>query len=470
MLSLARHLSLKVMLRPYDTSLVAPVGWPVLIVKRPNATYRPGQGHRRLYHSSDIAIEPLGGYRLHAINPGQVLHGHRGFPINSLPADSPKAIVAGITLAVLGIAFFMAMPIIVGAWSDQAGFSEQQAGLLAAIDSSGGVAASLFVSLVLNLFNRRGLAVGAIAIAVAANLASAQVGGFYPTAFCRALAGFGSGAIYALGLATLAATHHTARNFSILLFVQVSFGMVEINLYAWLADQTGMDGIYLSMALALTACLGLIHWLPPSAEEPSTSARGDSLNSAHALLPWLCLVAVFFFYIGTGAFWAYIERIGRAGGLEAGLVTGSLTYTQVLSLLGCLIAGWLSTRLGQFRPLIASLFCAAGASYGLTLGINAFSFVSALCVFFLFWNAIDIYQLGTLGNMDHRGRYVALVPAFQMTAAALGPALAALLLGLDGSYQPVLLLVGGCTTAAGAIYLYAYLFFRRSDPALAEAD
>lgn len=386
-------------------------------------------------------------------------------------ADQPRAIASAVILAVIGIALFMAMPVVVGAWSDYAGLSDQQAGLLAAIDSGGGIAASLFVSVILGRVNWRVIAAAGIAIAICANLASIFAASFGQLALCRATAGFGGGMIYALGLAALAATHHTGRNFSILLFTQVSFGMLEINLYPYLAALGGMNGIYLGMAAAFAAALLFVSWLPHSAQERATTfdqieSAGDN---ATGRLPWLCLGAVFLFYISTGSFWAYIERMGRAGGLATSLITDSLTYTQVLSLLGCVIAGWLSGRIGQSRPLIVSLLCAALAVFSLALGVTKVSFITALCVFFLFWNAIDIYQLGTLGNMDHSGRFAAMVPAFQMTAAAIGPAIAAGLLEWQGSYQSVLLMAGSCTAMAMLVYVYVYLQLRSTRPDLADA-
>ncbi len=377
----------------------------------------------------------------------------------TLTADNPGAILAAVTFAVVGISFFMAMPVIVGAWSQYSGFSEQQAGYLAAIENGGTVLSSLFVSILLNRADRRTLAIGGIFCAVAANLASTAVAEFYAIGFCRLLSGFGGGTLYALGLAALAGTSNTGRNFSILLFVQVSFGMLEINLFSALAERAGINSIYLSMAFALTACLGLVPRLPSGAEDPKKPLSTKVFTSFK--LPWVCLFAVFIFYIGVGAFWAYIERIGISAALEPDLVIGSLTYTQVLSLLGCVIAGWMSARLGQFRPLIFSLMCIAVAAFSLTLEINNFSFVSALCLFFLCWNAIDIYQLGTLGNLDHSGKFVALVPAFQAPATALGPAVAASLSGSSGSYHLVLLLVGTTACVAAVLYSFTYLRLRR---------
>ncbi|MDB4281782.1 MFS transporter [Paraglaciecola sp.] len=391
-------------------------------------------------------------------------------PVNSAAAaDQPRAIMAAVALSVIGVSFFMAMPVVVSAWSSYAGFSAREAGLLAAIDSGGGVAASLLVSMFIRKLNWRHIALTGITFAVVANLCSVSASTFLTMGLSRGLAGFGGGMIYALGLAALAHTHNTGRNFSILLFTQVSFGMIEINLFSYLLELGGMSGIYLSMAAAFVLSATLLRWLPRCGNG-RTSAPSPEGRADLGLLPWMCLCAVFLFYISTGSFWAYIELIGLSGGLSAQLITDSLTYTQVLSLLGCVIAGWLSSRVGQSRPLIASLACAALAMYSLSQGVTTLSFVLVLCVFFLIWNAIDIYQLGTLGNMDHSGKYAAMVPAFQMTAGTLGPALAAWLLESQGSYQSVLLMAACSTTLAMLLYIYVYLQLRRSMPSVADAS
>ncbi|MDA7585888.1 hypothetical protein N8739_11695, partial [Luminiphilus sp.] len=364
-------------------------------------------------------------------------------------SDQPKAIAAAVVLAVIGVAFFMAMPVVVAAWSTHAEFTAQEAGLLAAIDSGGGVVASLLVAQLINKINWRLLAGIGITFAAGANLISVYADTFLSLGLVRGLAGFGSGTIYALGLGILATTHNTGRNFSILLFVQVSFGMFEINAFPYLAELRGISGIYLAMAAAIVSSAVVLPWLPNRSKRAVVCySPGISTPSRLGVLPWVCLCAVFLFYISAGAFWAYIELIGRSGGLSAGVITGSLTYTQILSLLGCVLAGWFSSRIGQSRPLIASLACAALAIFSLSLGITTISFIAALCVFFLLWNAIDIYQLGTLSNIDQTGRFTAMVPAFQMTAAALGPAIGAWLLALQGSYQFVLLLASFCTVCA----------------------
>ena len=355
--------------------------------------------------------------------------------------------------------FLWECPFIVGAWTEHAGFNDQEAGWLAALDSTGGIAASMVVSRVIRYANWRLIAVSGIALAVVANVISMSATSFGPLSVCRALAGLGSGTIYSLGLAALSTTYRAGRNFSILLFVQVSWGMLEINIFSHLIKSGGMEAIYTVMASAFFLSLLFVRWLPTSAQSTGTlSAKGTPTNTrVHREDAWLCLTAVFLFYLAASSLWAYIERIGDFAGLSNHFITQSLTYTQVLSLLGCILAGWLSVRLGQWRPLLVSLLCVTLAILSLSWGFNALKFVLVISVFFLLWNAIDIYQLGTLANLDHSGRSAALVPAFQMTAGALGPAIAAWLLGWHGSYSAVSLMAAGCTLTALLIYCYAYI-------------
>jgi predicted MFS family arabinose efflux permease len=376
--------------------------------------------------------------------------------------DETKVLVAAITISVVGVAFFMAMPAVVSAWSIHAGLSEQQAGLLASFDSGGGIVASLLVSLIIRRVNWRVLACIGIAIGAIANIGSAYAESFHMLSITRIMAGFGSGIIYALGLGILATTNQAARNFSILLFAQVSFGMIEINAIHTVVNHSGMNGIYFSMEAVFFSSIIVVAWLPRVAATKVAINESviDEVEERSNPLGWICLIAVFLFYIASSSFWAYIELIGRQGGVPESTITASLTYTQMLSLFGCVLAGWISVRMALFRPLILSLGCAAVAIYSLSLGMTALTFVLALSVFFLVWNAIDIFQLGTLAIMDNSGRFTAMVPAFQMTAIAIGPAFAALIFQLNNEFTTVLVSAAICIVASILCYLYVGFKYR----------
>jgi predicted MFS family arabinose efflux permease len=367
--------------------------------------------------------------------------------------DDPLAIAAAITLAVVGISFFMGMPVIVGAWSEYGGFSDQQAGWLASADIAGLVVASLSIANVINFRSRRQLALTGSMIAILANILAMGVDQLPWLLALRFMAGLGGGALYALGLAGLAATRQTTRNYAILMFAQVSIGILVVNIYPALAALAGIKGIYLGMCAAFLVGLLVLPRLPAHVPVQSLPDGSDH-RAIPPIMPWLCLTAFFVFYLTVGSFWAYIERIGIRAGLGENFVLASLTYTQVLSLPSCVAAGWLAGRLGQQRPLIVSLAIGAMAILTLAFEVSQLSYAGVLIVFFLVWNPIDIYQLGILGNIDHSGRYVAMVPAFQGSANALGPVIGGLMLANEGGYQQMLMTGAFCMLVALAIYVF----------------
>lgn len=380
------------------------------------------------------------------------------FASNPSEHNQPRAIAAAICMAVIGIGFFLGMPVIVGAWSQQIGINNQQAGWLASADTAGLVLASLVVAQIVNKFSRKRLAAFGILIATSANMIAIGMDAFSSLLIIRFLAGVGGGVLYSLGLAALAATRNTGRNYAILMFAQVSVGIVIINLYTWVIEIAGISGIYISMGMAFLVAGLFIPWLPAKAPR-LTQKMHDTHNSLEpklSLTPWLCLIAFFAFYLTIGSFWAYIERIGTSAGLEGSYIAGTLSYTQVFSLPSCILAAWLCRRVGELRPLIVSLIAGATAIFALSLGVDKWSYVVVLAIFFLVWNAIDIYQLGVLSKIDHSGRYVAMVPAFQGAANALGPAAGAMLFGANNNYHLLLVMASFVMLVAAAIYIFIY--------------
>jgi predicted MFS family arabinose efflux permease len=372
------------------------------------------------------------------------------------PADKASAIAAGVCLAVIGIAFFNGSPAIVGAWVES-GYSDGQAGLLASSDNSGMVVASLLVAVLVNKLNRRSLAIAGITVGMLANLLATFVDSFQMLLAVRFFTGMGGGMIYALGVAALAASTHTARNFSILLFVQVTMGIVEINGVPLLYSVAGMDAVYVALATALLLSGLSLPYLPARLKLVEFNSN-VSLSGVSQIWLWGCLLSVFLFYIAISNFWTYIELVGIDGGLAKPYITQVLTWTQLLSLVACVIAAWLSARVGQLLPLMVSLAIAAFIMFTLSGPISAQIFAIVLVLFFMVWSAVDIYQLGTLGKLDPSGRFPAMLPAFQGVSLAVGPAIGATLLKTDGNYHSVFWLSGICALLAMAFY--SVLFIR----------
>ena len=188
------------------------------------------------------------------------------------------------------------------------------------------------------------------------------------------------------------------------------------------------------------------------------------------ILPRLCLAAVFSFYLLVGAYWAFIERAGVAVNISTEFISGTLTWAQVFSLTGTVIAVWLARRFGQSKPLLFALVVMVSTMLILAVRVDEITFIFSVFSFSFFWIFIDVFQLGTLSNIDHSGRYAALVPACQGAAQAMAPTLAGMLLSYQLGYSSVMMMCALATAVALGIYLYVYGKLLQVAPDIADAD
>ncbi|BFM18087.1 hypothetical protein R50073_42700 [Maricurvus nonylphenolicus] len=342
--------------------------------------------------------------------------------LQCIEKDNPREIVAAIVMGVVGLSHFLGMPVIAGALADGYGLTQSQLGYHAAIGVAGGILASVLVSVLVTRVNRQALLLLGLLIGGAANGSVVFAQDFYVLLGLAFLTGLGGGIVYALGIALLAGTHHTGKNFSLLMFSQGVFGGLELYCLPKIAAEYSAQGVFVSLTLAFLMVMPLSLLVSRYYQSEPEPVLADSGSSSRGLAPWFCLVSIFFFYLAVGSFWTYVERLGVGAGLGGETVSRFLTIGNFLALSGCVIAYWLSERVGQSKPLMLGLIAMALTFAFLSVELNAQIYLLGMLSFFLLWNFIDIFQLGTLSEIDHCGRRVALVPAFQAVGTALGPA------------------------------------------------
>jgi predicted MFS family arabinose efflux permease len=391
--------------------------------------------------------------------------------------DRPTAIAGAVILSFVGNGVFIGLPVIVGAVADSLGFNEQMLGWIASAETGGLFVAAVITSALVNRCNRRYLAAIGIMLATVANFFSSTVTEFETLFALRAVSGLGGGICYSLGVACLAGTHHTGRNYSILIFGLVFMNAVELFTIPTISDNFGVSGVYIGFAVVFGLCLPVVKWIPRFADTldhdhpAEDDERGhDSVSGISARIPLLCLVAVFCFYITISSFWTYIERAGVASGFSDAFITNTLTVGTLFSLIGCVAAAWLSDRFGQSKPLLLALVSMVIVLLGLSLGLSAATYIVGLFLFNVLWNFTDIYQLGTIANVDRTGRFAALVPAAQHAANTIGPTAAASMFVVGWSYAGVMLLGALASVCAFLLYLTVYVRLRRIAPVVADAS
>ena len=398
-------------------------------------------------------------------------------PNNSNIFDSSTAIFAAIVLGFAGTGVAMGMPLLVGSMASSLGFNDQQLGYLASSDMTGLFVGSVSASLVVAKINRRLLAAAGLFLVILGNYLSIQSPDVAPLMLCRFCAGIGAGLCYATCTASLAGSHNSARTFSILLFILVVMNAFIFYIFPIIDAKWGVIGLFGFYLLQAIPILLVLPLLPQYCiGETDEGALNTEANSSEVhpqipkMLPRMCLAAVFSFYLLVGAYWAFIERAGAAANISPEFISTTLTWAQIFSLTGAIIAVWLARRFGQSKPLLFALIIMVVTMLALALRIDTITFVFSIFSFSFFWIFIDVFQLGTLSNIDHSGRYAALVPAFQGAAQAVAPAAAGLLLSFQLGYSSVMLMCAA--TAAVALYIYHYVYrgLKQIAPDVADGD
>ena len=391
--------------------------------------------------------------------------------------DNPTAIFAAIILGFAGTGVAMGLPLLVGSMADSLGFNEQQLGWLASSDMGGLFIGSVLTSFFVVKFNRRHLAGLGLILVILGNYLSTQNADLLPLMMSRLGAGIGAGICYSTCTASLAGSHNAARTFSILLFVLVVMNAFIFYIFPIIDGRYGVNGLFMFYLLEAIPLLLILPLLPQYCAEDSDKVALTKATTASVaqpsipeILPRLCLAAVFSFYLLVGAYWAFIERAGVAADLSTQFISETLTWGQIFSLSGTLLALWLARRFGQSKPLLFALMVMILTMLTLAFKVDSVTFIFSVFSFSFFWIFIDVFQLGTLSNIDHSGRYAAMVPACQGAAQAIAPSMAGMLLSYQLGYSAVMIMCALATAIALYIYLYVYRQLLQIAPDVADSD
>lgn len=392
----------------------------------------------------------------------------------AVDADRSSVIASCLALATVGFLTSMGMPMLVAALIQQYSYTEGDAGYVASTEYLGMFAASAVVSALVLKVSRRKLALAGITIAVGSNAMSLFVTALPHLLAIRFLSGLGCGMAYAVAVAVLAGTSHTVRNFMFLVFANAVTNVLVLYAFPSILVHWHLAGIFLAYCAVLVTTSFCVPWLPaefaPTQRPILESSRlRDKSPPAHKVL-WLCLFAVFCFYMMIGGYWAFIVPIGVSIGFDAEFVGQMLSAGILLSLISCLAAYRLSQRLGQSKPLLFALGLIAITHIGGGVLFGPAAFLIGVGIVNFFWNFTDIYQFGTIANIDHSGVFASRIQGAQMLGYVMSPAAAGWLLDHKLGYPRLLILFGAYVAVAFAAYIIVYVVLRRTAPELADAS
>ena len=354
--------------------------------------------------------------------------------------NRPLALAAALLLGVIGPEVFIVQPGFVQGLVAHYGFSEQQAGYVASAEMWGLALTTLMMSWLAARANWRTLLFHSTLVVVAGNLGS--LGTVDPATFAmwRFLAGLGCGVLVSLSFTMIGLSANPDRNFGYLIAAVLTYGAFGLWLMPDAFDLVGMKGLIVFFAVFPLLALPLLRFLPSCGAE-QVQADVDAVDPG-ARYRLMALATMLGYFLAQGVVWAYLFLIGLAGGVDEQGVANGLTVSQFLGIGGALLAAAVGRRFGRLWPLSLGLLLGIVPLFFLYGRFDALQYAVAVCVYNFAWNMTHPYLLAAMASFDRGGRLVVHAVGAQMLGLAIGPAVAASVVGEDGYARVVTLGIG----------------------------
>ena len=350
------------------------------------------------------------------------------------------AVCVGSGLAHVGTS---TMPFQIGALVDGGGRSAAQTGLFGFLEVGALAASMILVSNWVDRIAPRRIAVAGCCLAAFANLGLHYTQALYGQLLLAAIAGAGYGVVFAATVSGAAASREPDRIYAI---GNGGALLIVVALMATLpraAAQWGTLGIFIALAALAALCAPFLLGFNAARrlERPQLSAW-----RVHGA--WGLLFAWAAFSTGTGALYAYSERIGKSIALPPAQIASVLSAGVFVGLLGTACAAVLGRRLNRAWALSIGI-CGSGLSC-LLLGFatHLAVFAAGVFVYWVFYMFLYSYLLGTAAVLDPTGKVGTLGGGLERLGYALGAGLGGVFAEHWGYASTGLLGFFGCVAAA----------------------
>lgn len=329
---------------------------------------------------------------------------------------------SGSLLYAFAPAAIFLMPMLIGGYVDELGFSQQQASLLASIEAAGICVGSLLALFWVKTINWRTVSLVALVIMAISNLFSTIHHEFIGMLASRAAMSLAAGTLYAVSTATLAEQLKPERAFGIALGVQTIVVTILMAASVSLLANFGINGLFTVLAiLSIVTCFSLV-WIPSKSNklvavvEQATPPMIVPTSRVVA-----ALIATGLYFTGAFGFWVCLERIAHVEGHSNAVIGTVLTSAVAIGILGSFVAAWMSDRYGRKKPIVISLLLSIVIVL-LAIGSgNLLIFTASVIIFYCLWLFSCAYQTALIAKLDPLGRYTVLIPAAQGIGLVIGP-------------------------------------------------
>jgi len=358
------------------------------------------------------------------------MSGYLGNKSSVVDVNAAKSIVAVIVLAVIGPCMFILQPAYVQGLVEYMSYSEEQAGLIASAEMFGLAAMAVFLNFILGRFNWRLMTVIFLLVSAIGNFLSVGVADANSLMAVRFFTGLGSGGLIAITFIMMGLTERAERNMGYIITAVLTYGALGLLVMPSAFHWAGLEGVQIFFGLFSAIGLLFVVHLPVS-HQHDESAK-DTSSAYPKVTKFVALSGVLAYNLAIGIVWVYIFLVGIEAGISEQSVANALTVSQFLGIAGAMTAVIFEVRFGRILPMMIGIFGGA-AGIAFILGTpTLLLYTAGVCLFNFLWNLTMPYLMATLAGYDSKGKVVAMGVALQMLGYALGPAVAASLLGAGG--------------------------------------
>lgn len=379
----------------------------------------------------------------------------RGLP--HVPEDSLLASILLSFLATAGLFYVNIMAALVDGLISGAGLTPKQAGLVASANVYGAALGALVAVFIIRRLPWRPTALSVLCGLIVVDLLSTLIKAPDLLIGLRFFHGLMGGLLVGVAFAVIARTKTPDRTFGMLLVVQFGLGGLGLMFLPRLVPVFGHGVLFLALAAFSAVTLAMTPFLGVYAPRPAPSPL-----AARAATRWVPLIlafaAIFLFQAANMGLAAYIIGLGKAAGLELGLITSTLGAANWIGALGSMLVVAIGVRFGRFWPLMAGLALTLGGTWAFHFSGLPWIFLIANIGTAVTWAFVIPYLLGMCAAFDTVGQMAALGGFFSKMGLASGPALAAFVV-VGGQYDGLInlavagLLLSGLASIAPALAL-----------------
>jgi predicted MFS family arabinose efflux permease len=358
------------------------------------------------------------------------------------------SIFAMIVIGIMGSCMAIIMPGFLSALSGMRGLTAAQVSIIASVELAATMIATLAVAPLVATRNRRVIALVALLLIMAGNLATGLLWDYNVLAAARIVAGLGEGAVIVVMASSVAATAMPDRIFAIYIASNLVISGVVFSALRVLTAIGHLNWIFfalIALSAVAAAFLPLLPAFPPAVTRaPGAPAQATGSSAGELGTAVIGLAGTLFFFVAIGTAWPLMGQIGASWGTSAEDVAEGLAASSFVGIVCALFVSWLGTRFGRRIPLVIGSCGLIAVMFTLTL--RQASLFGILCSAFVFWWVFTVpYYMGLMAEADRTGRVVSFSMAMQFGGLALGPLLATL------SFK-------GASAYAGAIWSGLALF------------